>query len=236
MEEKAKQMEERERQLGRVNQQLQVSKQVVAQFERRIAELEQQLSQKEQQKTKASSEENEFTSFRLRWNKGKRAAPCKMQRWFDAIIDGNTVYVRNEDTAKIYSYVCTSDSWSQVPDCIYGKGSIAIVRGSLTTIGGYSSTGSHFNELFSLAGKGRGRRWVKRFPPMPTKRRSTTAVCTGATLIVAGGQGKGGALSTVEVMNTETHQWSTAADLPKSMYAAAVTICALLRDLCTLVW
>ena len=32
-------------------------------------------------------------------------------------------------------------------------------------------------------------------------------------------------LSTVEVMNTEIHQWSTAADLPKSMYVASATVC-----------
>ena len=238
------QLQERERQLGHVNQQLEASEQVVAQFERRIAELElllsqreqqktkadeqiaeleQCLSQREQQKAKANSKGKESTSFKLRWREGKRA-PWKMYRWFDAIVDGSTVYVRNEDTVKIYSYACPSDSWSHLPDCIYGKGSIAIIRGLLTTIGGYSSTGTHFNELYSLTGKGKGRRWVKRFPPMPTKRRSTTAVCTGTTLIVAGGQGKDGVLSTVEVMNTENRQWSTVANLPEPMYVASVTV------------
>ena len=53
---------------------------------------------------------------------------------------------------------------------------------------------------------------------MPTKRQWTTALCTGTTLIVAGGMGVDTVLSIVEVMNTESHQWSTAADLPEPMY------------------
>ncbi len=32
-------------------------------------------------------------------------------------------------------------------------------------------------------------------------------------------------LSVVEMMNTETHQWSTAANLPEPMYFASATIC-----------
>ena len=61
---------------------------------------------------------------------------------------------------------------------------------------------------------------------MPTKRRSTTSLCTGTALIVAGGMGVGGRdLSTVEMMDTETHQWSTAADLPHPMYHASATVC-----------
>ena len=43
---------------------------------------------------------------------------------------------------------------------------------------------------------------------------------------MAGGMGEGGrVLSTVEVMDTETHQWSTAAGLPQPMYLASATIC-----------
>ena len=61
---------------------------------------------------------------------------------------------------------------------------------------------------------------------MPTKRRLTTALCTGTTLIVAGGGGEGpSVLSTVEVMNTENRQWSTAANLPEPMWYASATIC-----------
>jgi hypothetical protein len=218
-----RQLPEKERQLGRVNQQLEASEQVVAQFERQIAELEQQLSQREQQKTKASSRGKELTSFKLRWRKGKRA-PCEMYRYYDTAVDGNTVYVINNNTVNIYSYNITSDSWSQLPDCVHKNASIAVISGCLTTVGG-GSYPIYSNELLSLTGEGSGRRWTQQFPPMPTKRRSTTSLCIGTALIVAGGEGGRGVTVTVEVMNTETRQWSTAADLPQPMYWASATVC-----------
>ena len=206
--------EERERQLGRVNQQLQEAEQVVAQFERRVAELE-----RDQQNPKASSRGKELASIKLKWREGKRA-PCEMYRPCDAVVDGNTVYVRDGSTVEIYSYDATTDSWSQLPDCVKEYSSITVINGRLTTVGGDES-----NELFSLTGEGSSRRWTKEYPPMPTKRWCTTSLCIGATLIVAGGIGDGGAvLSTVEVMNTENHQWSTAADLPQPMYLASATV------------
>ena len=210
--------EERERQLGRVNQQLQEAEQVVAQFERRVAELEQLLSQRDQQNPEASSRGKELASIKLKWREGQRA-PRGMYRLCDAVVDGNTVYVKDGVTVKIYSYDATTDSWSQLPDCSNKYGSITVINGQLTTVGGVKS-----NELFSLTGEGSSRRWTKEYPPMPTKRWGTTSLCTGATLIVAGGEGLV-ALSTVEVMNTENHQWSTAADLPQPMYLASATVC-----------
>ena len=219
-----RQLQEKERQFGRVNQQLEASEQVVAQFERRIAELEQQLSQREQQKTKASSRGKELTSFKLTWREGKRAL-CGMDRDCDTVVDGNTVYVMRSGTVNIYSYDVISDSWSQLPDCVHWDGSIKVINGCLTTVGGGSYL-NYSNELFSLTGEGSGRRWTQQFPPMPTKRGMTTSLCTGTVLIVAGGRGVGGrALSIVEVMDTVTHQWSTAADLPRPMYRASATIC-----------
>ena len=211
--------EERDRQLGRVNQQLQEAEQVVAQFERRVAELEQLLSQRDQQNTEASSRGKELASIKLKWRKGKRA-PRGMFRRCDAVVDGNTVYVKAGGAVKIYSYDATTDSWSQLPDCVKERCSITVINGRLTTVGGDKS-----NELFSLTGEGSSRRWTKEYPPMPTKRWWTTSLCTGATLIVAGGRGGGEVLSTVEVMNTENHQWSTAANLPEPLYISSATVC-----------
>ena len=61
---------------------------------------------------------------------------------------------------------------------------------------------------------------------MPTKRWGSTALCTGTTLIVAGGVDKSGSpLQTVEVLNTETLRWSTAADLPQLLSSAPAAVC-----------
>ena len=173
---------------------------------------------------KSSKEKAKQTLEDLKWKEGKRA-PDKIDRCCDAIVDGNMVYVRDGGSVKIYSYDVTSDSWSQLPDCTHGSGSIAIINGFLTTIGGATFPATYYNELVSVTGEGSSRSWIEKFPPMPTKRKHTTALCTGGVLIVAGGMGDDGVLSTVEVMNTEDHQWSTAADLPEPLYNASATVC-----------
>ena len=143
-------------------------------------------------------------------------------RHFCTAIDGNKVYVMERDEVKVYSYDITKDGWSQLPDCVHEKGSINIVNGLLTTVGGFRHN-TFSNQLFSLTGEGR---WTKNYPPMPTKRMWLSAVCTGTALIAAGGWGVSGALSVVEVMNTETHRWSAAAqNLPQPVYQASPIIC-----------
>ena len=80
-----------------------------------------------------------------------------MCRWYDAVVDGNTlsVYVKNQGTKKIYSFDVTSDSWSQLTDCVYVNGSVTVNNGWLTTVGGYPCP-YYSNELFSLTGEGSG--------------------------------------------------------------------------------
>ena len=61
---------------------------------------------------------------------------------------------------------------------------------------------------------------------MPTKRCLTITVCSGKSLVVAGGQGEGDKyLNTVEVMDTKTLQWSTASSLLHPLSAASATLC-----------
>ena len=228
--EKAREIEEKERQLGRVYQQLE---QVVAQYERQLAELQLEchLRERDNKKTNMYTDRcrrKDLPCFKLRWRKGQRA-PCETYRYFDSVVGGDRVYVRDRGTVKIYAYDVVNENWSQLPDCVQESGSLTIINGWLTTVGGGSPfTHTYLNELFSLdeEGSGTSRKWMKKFPPMPTKRRSTTALCTEATLIVAGGRGiDDNVLSTVEVMNTENYQWSTAADLPKPILHASITVC-----------
>ena len=62
---------------------------------------------------------------------------------------------------------------------------------------------------------------------MPTKRWLTAAVCSGRSLVVAGGSTgvRKKDLSTVEVMNTEILQWYTASSLPHPLDQASATLC-----------
>ena len=78
------------------------------------------------------------------------------------------------------------------------------------------------NTLLSLTDN----KWTRWFPPIPTKRRLTAVVCSGKSLIVAGGLGEEEKnLCAVEVMDTETLQWSTASSLPHPLYQGSATLC-----------
>ena len=100
----------------------------------------------------------------------------------------------------------------------------------MTAVGGEQSSwlrGKFTNTLLSLvASEGSRWKWVEHFPPMPTRRVFTAVVCSGKALVVAGGKGEGYTrLTTVEVMNTDTLQWSTASSLPHPFSDATATVC-----------
>ena len=152
----------------------------------------------------------------LNWTQGRKA-PCVLRKCTDAVVDGSVTYFNPGGTKKIYAYNSNTDTWSQLPDCYRHYTTLAIVNGRLTTIGGSNS-----DELFSLDLTGRS--WTRILPPMYTKRHWAVAVTTGRALIVAGGDGLM-VLRTVEIMNTDTRRWSTAADLPQAMYLASATVC-----------
>ena len=142
-------------------------------------------------------------------------------------MDGNTLYVVVGCPA--FYYTVSTSSWSQLPDSPSFDSSSVIINNLLTVVGGHMyGTSVITNKLFSLTAEGSGREWTEKFPPMPTKRYWTIALCTEAALIVAGGWDDKSALlglQTVDVMNTETIQWSTAADLPQPLWFAPASVC-----------
>ena len=166
-----------------------------------------------------------MTAITLKWREGEKA-PFETFRLFDSVVDGDTVYLQATDVAKLYSYTTSFPSgWSSLPDCPYVGSGLAVINHLLTTIGG--NVGSELtNKLFSLTGEGSDKKWTEVFLPMQTERREMTALCTGTSLIVAGGIGiVANMLTTVEVMNTETQQWCTAAALPDPITNFSATIC-----------
>ena len=86
-------------------------------------------------------------------------------------------------------------------------------------------SGKATNSLLSLMGEGGAMKWLPHFPAMPTARRSTAAVCSGHSLIVAGGSDGHNRLATVEVLDIDTKQWSTACSLPHPFSEATISIC-----------
>ena len=140
-----------------------------------------------------------------------------------SVVDGSVAYFLPRESKSVFAYNSTNNKWSELPECPNTNGSLAMVNSLLTAIGGMTSNYEITNSLLSLTDN----KWTKQFPPMPTKRSVTVVVCSGRSLVVAGGVGGGNKkLSTVEVMDTGTLQWSTASSLPHPLYSASATLCA----------
>ena len=212
-----------QQEIQQLRQQLQSSEQVAAEFQRNLLESEKtiqnqqrqfkELQQQLRQRREGREGNDAAVSIKLRWRDGGKA-PCKMSGSV-AAVDGCVAYfypggMRHE----IFAYNSTNNQWSELLECPNYGFSLAMVNSLLTAIGGKKSIFERTNSLLSFTGK----KWTEWFPPMPTKRWLTTAVCSGRSLIVAGGLGEGDKrLSVVEVMDTETLQWSTAHSLPHSL-------------------
>ena len=222
-----------------LRQQLQSSEQVAAEFQqnvlerekmiqdlqRQVLELQQQLRQRECQRREegeASGAATSEGSIKLRWRDGGRA-PRKMDGEMSAV-DGSVAYFTPYVYSNIaFAYNSTNNKWSKLPKCPNSDFSLAMVNSCLTVIGGKTSNNEITNSLLSLTDN----KWTKQFPPMPTKRWLTVVVCSGRSLVVAGGSTgyKKPKLSTVEVMDTETLQWSTASSLSHPLYQGSATLC-----------
>ena len=228
-------------QLQQLNQQLETNEQVTADFQhkhldsnKQIHDLEQRLAAKDQQIRELQQQTYDHLTAKLQvrgqsarkaplclhWRKCGRA-PYTMSRP-SCVVDGNMAYFKQTFSNDVYSYDSEKQLWSSLPQTPQRVSGLAVVSGLLTSIGGGMDR-NVTNQLFSLTGKGK---WVERFPHMPTKRNGTAAVCSGNSLVVAGGSGRDcKPLHIVEVMDAETLQWSTASSLPFAFRYASATIC-----------
>ena len=158
-------------------------------------------------------------NIKLKWQRGS-SSPFKIAKSLvnsamEAVVDGGNIYLMAD--LHVYTYNTSSSTWSKLQHSTHRRSSLAIVNNLLTLIGG-DCDGKTTNKLFSLTKRAGMTRWTELLPPMPTKRRSVCSLSTGTTLIVAGGVGDEHVLAAIEVMNTDSHQWSIAIDLPEPMY------------------
>ena len=158
------------------------------------------------------------TEKEYKWREGEKA-PEKLCRG-SAVVHGDKAYFRPASSQKVYSYRHPLGRWSLLSENPHESFSLAVVHGSLTSVGGWDRTFT--GSLLSLieeegeeGRRGEGGRWVKPYPPMPTPRRSTTCFTTDKSLVTVGGYGVGGDLDSVELMNTEIKQWSKCCPLPQ---------------------
>ena len=210
---------ERERQLIR---QFESNEQERAKLEEQLHKLEREVQRwrdearvlQRYQEASSSPTSKMGDNIKLMWRWGMNP-PFHGPRFTDAVVYGDKVYFRKGRW--LWAYSIKDNGWTQLPDALYGSPSIAVVAGVLTTIGGYPPT----NKLMSLT---TNHKWIEKFPPMPTECYFVIAVCTKTDLIVAGGVGVK-VLATVEVLNIENRQWTTAASLPDPLQSHSATVC-----------
>ena len=140
-----------------------------------------------------------------------------------AVSHGKMAYFNSRGSTSVYSYDSQGQLWQRLPNCHSMNSALVMAANKLTTVGGYD--GRPTDSLASLTGKGKDSKWVELFPRMPTARYYLAAVCRGRNVIAAGGSGDGRILSTVEILDTDLRQWSSAASLPHPMSWASITVC-----------
>ena len=160
----------------------------------------------------------------IRW---RTANDTPVGMWRGAAVShGNVVYFNSDSSTAVYCYESQPQLWLQLCVCPSRDSALVMADNKLTTIGGRDQQWRPTNSLASLTGEGKDSKWVKLFPRMPTARYRLAAVCRGRNVIAAGGIGDGGRmLTTVEILDTELRQWSSAASLPHPMTLASITVC-----------
>ena len=151
-------------------------------------------------------------------------APQKMSRG-SAASDANMAYFNGHGSTSIHSYDSDARKWHRVPDTPHIHFTLVVVQHMLTIVGGELSPDEATDSLLSLIGEGRNQKWLPNFPTMPTKRYDTAVVCSGHSLIIAGGSDGRNRLTAVEVLDTDTHQWSIASSLTHPFSLATISIC-----------
>ena len=141
-----------------------------------------------------------------------------------AVSHDKMAYFNPRGSTAVYQF--EEDQWTALPECPHYWSALTVVNKQLTTVGGRHGRwgGDPTNSLASLTGEGKDRKWVEHFPRMPTSRYLLAAVCRGTSLIAAGGLGGGRALRTVEVMDTESLQWTLVNPLPHPMWEASIAV------------
>ena len=149
--------------------------------------------------------------------------------WYpESVLIGDVVYVAGSDSRDMLRYDTRSDKWSVLPPCPVAGFGIGQLPGKLVTVGG--SDGSDVvGDVYTYEEE--TQQWEKSIPPMPTPRIYPTVVTYHSSIAVCGGIGGGRTSDIVEVFDSKTSQWHTAAPLPVKHHSMYVTV---INDTCYL--
>ena len=143
-----------------------------------------------------------------------------------SIVIGGAVFVVAFNSHDVLRYEIRSDQWSVLPSCPVRRFGLGQLSGKLVTVGGTDGRGALVNHVYTYVQE--TQQWEKSIPPMPTPRQLPTVITYNSSIAVCGGHG---VERVVEVFNSETGQWHTAAPLPVACMYMQLTI---INDTCYL--
>ena len=165
-------------------------------------------------------------SLKLTWRQGKSEPENVRSYDRTAVALGNIAYF--SALHNVYSFELP-DKWTKLQPCPYQSFGLAVINEQLIAIGGMNKSWNITNILLSLKHGQSGSEWELFLPPMPTARVHPASIATPTHLVVVGGGTStplfGAPLSTVEVMDIETLQWSTVSSLPQVTGYPQMTLC-----------
>jgi len=150
-----------------------------------------------------------------------------------SVTHGDVSYFGPYDSNEVFSYNSVKDEWQRLPPLPQDQQNfrLTVIKGELTAIGGEieSEYVGFVKSERSLTGRlltYTGNEWSEDIvPAMPTRRVFPSVVQVDKYLIVAGGQTRKTALSTVEVLDLENMKWHKGADLPEHLCEMSATVC-----------
>ena len=160
----------------------------------------------------------------LRWRQGAQTPKDFASLLGTAVVHRGTVYISRDK--RVFAFSVSEDKWTELEPSRYRGFCMAVVCDKLTTIGGCDGRDKGVNNLLCLT---EGMKWEELLPPMLTKRVGAAAVTTHNHLVVAGGKSGRSVLSDalcgVEILDLDSHLWSSASSSPRSFRYPYMTLC-----------
>ena len=132
--------------------------------------------------------------------------PYELSGYVQSVQVQGTLYVGGGDVAYIVmAYEICSGKWATLPE--YGAQGFAMtaIDKHLVLVGGKGHDIDR-SKVLGVWSEDRNN-WTHPYPDMTTEHYRCSAIGYNQWIIVAGGLGSGGRLSSVEVLNTDTKQW-----------------------------
>ena len=118
-----------------------------------------------------------------------------------------------EDDYKVMAYKTSSSKWTTLPRYKVRWFAMAVVDDQLVLVGGVKGR-NDYSDKTPGTWRADSKKWTHPYPEMSLARAGSSAVVYKNWLVVAGGRGASGLLSSIEILNTDAKQWHSERSTP----------------------